>query len=75
MGQEIKSGVILRNLVSKVPSKTVDMIFKLVTNEPEIKEKIEQMFCFDYHKNFIDLGMELILGRNTIRHFKIKQLS
>ncbi len=75
MGLEIKSGVILRNLVSKVPSRTVDMIFKLVTNEPEIKERIEQMFCFDYHKNFIDLGMELILGRNTLRRFKIKQLS
>lgn len=74
MGQEIKSGMALRNLVAKIPSKTVDIIFNWARKDPAIEEKIKQQFCFDYHKNLVDFGMELILGRNTLRRSKFSLL-
>ena len=74
MGQEIKSGMALRNLVAKIPSKTVDIILNWAKKDPEIEEKIKQQFCFDYHKNLVDFGMELILGRNTLRRSKFSLL-
>lgn len=75
MGQEIKSGMILRNLISKIPSKTVDLIFKKAKNDSAIQENVKQIFCFDYHKNIIDFGMELILGRNTLRGSNLSKLN
>ncbi len=70
MGHEIKAGMVLRNLISKVPSKTVDVVFKWAREDSAIKEDVKQIFSFDYHKNIIDFGVKLILGRNTLRRSK-----
>ncbi len=71
MGKEIKSGIILRNLISKISPSKVDKVFNHLKNTPSINDKIKENFSFDYHKGIIELGMDLLLGRSKKRCSKL----
>lgn len=67
MGEQVKAGITLRNLLSKMPPKAIDLVFNWAKKNPAIKEKLEQSFCFDYHKDLIEFGINLMSGKNNLK--------
>ncbi|MEO0293919.1 MAG: NAD(P)/FAD-dependent oxidoreductase [candidate division WOR-3 bacterium] len=60
-GEEIKSGIMVRKLTSKMTSQIIDKFFYFLKENPSIKEELENAFRFDYHKDIITSGIKLFI--------------
>jgi digeranylgeranylglycerophospholipid reductase len=63
MGGEIKNGITVRKLASKMTPQMVDNFFEFLGKNPSIKEELEGKFCFDYHKEIIKTGVKFLLDK------------
>ncbi len=63
MGGEIKNGIIVRNLASKMTSQMVDNFFEFLSKNPSIKGELEGRFRFDYHKDIIKTGVKFLIDK------------
>jgi geranylgeranyl reductase family protein len=63
MGGEIKNGIIVRKLASKMTPQMVDNFFEFLSKNPSIKQELEGRFCFDYHKDIIKSVVKFLIDR------------
>jgi digeranylgeranylglycerophospholipid reductase len=63
MGDEIRNGIMVRNVVSKITPKLVDNIFDFLKKNPSVKEELENRFTFDYHQDLIKSGIKFFLNK------------
>jgi len=69
MGDEIKNGIMVRNVVSKITPRLVDNVFDFLKKNPSIKEKLESKFRFDYHQDVIKSGIKFFLNKIPKKFF------
>ena len=58
MGDEIKNGIMVRNVASKITPQLVDNVFAFLKKNPSVKEELEDRFTFDYHQDIIRSGIK-----------------
>ncbi len=63
MGDEIRNGIMIRNMASKISSKLVDNVFDFLKKNPSVKEDLENRFTFDYHQDIIKSGVKFFLNK------------
>ncbi len=63
MGDEIKNGIMVRNVASKFTPQLVDNVFDFLKKNPAIKEELENRFSFDYHQDIIKSGIKFFLNK------------
>ncbi len=63
MGDEIRNGIMVRNVASKITSQLVDNVFDFLKKNPSIKEDLENRFTFDYHQDIIKSGIKIFLSK------------
>lgn len=71
MGDEIKNGIMVRNVVSKITPKLVDNFFEFLKKNQSIKEKLENKFRFDYHQDVIKSGIKFFLNKVPKKFFSL----
>lgn len=71
MGDEIKNGIMIRNVASKVSSQLVDKVFDFLKRNPSLKEDLENRFAFDYHQDIIKYGMKFFLKEVPKKFFSL----
>ena len=69
MGDEIKNGIMVRNIVAKITPGLVDNIFDFMKKNPSIKEELETQFRFDYHQDIIKSGIKFFLNKIPKKFF------
>jgi digeranylgeranylglycerophospholipid reductase len=69
MGEEIKNGIMVRNLASKMTPRMVDTVFEFLEKNPSVKEELEDSFCFDYHKDIIKSGVKFLQNKISKKFF------
>jgi hypothetical protein len=63
MGDEIKNGIMVRNVAAKFTPQLVDNVFDFLKKNPSVKEELENRFRFDYHQDIIKSGVKFFLNR------------
>ncbi len=63
MGDEIRNGIMVRNVASKITPQLVDNVFGFLKKNPSIKEELENSFRFDYHQDIIKSGIKFFLNK------------
>ena len=63
MGDEIRNGIIVRDVASKITPQLVDNVFDFLKKNPSVKEKLENRFRFDYHQDIIKSGVKFFLKK------------
>jgi digeranylgeranylglycerophospholipid reductase len=71
MGEEIKNGIMVRNVVSKITPKLVDNVFDFLKKNPSIKENLAREFRFDYHQNIIKSGIKFFFNKVPKKFFSL----
>jgi digeranylgeranylglycerophospholipid reductase len=69
MGNEIKNGIMVRNVASKTTPQLVDNVFDFLKKNPSIKEDLENRFSFDYHQDIIKSGIKFFLNKIPKKFF------
>ncbi len=69
MGDEIKNGIMVRNMASKITPRLVDNVFDFLKKSPSIKQELENKFCFDYHQDIIKSGVKFFLNKIPKKFF------
>jgi len=69
MGDEIKNGIMVRNVVARITPGLVDNVFDFLKKNPSIKEKLESKFRFDYHQDVIKSGIRFFLNKIPKKFF------
>lgn len=69
MGDEIKNGIMARNVTSKFTPQLVDNVFGFLKKNPSVKKKLEKRFSFDYHKDIIKSGIKFFLNKMPNKFF------
>ncbi|MBN1694334.1 NAD(P)/FAD-dependent oxidoreductase [candidate division WOR-3 bacterium] len=69
MGDEIRNGIMVRNVASKINSQLVDNVFDFLKKNPSIKEDLESRFSFDYHQDIIKSGIKFFLNKIPKKFF------
>jgi digeranylgeranylglycerophospholipid reductase len=69
MGDEIRNGIMVRNVASKINSQLVDNVFDFLKKNPSIKEDLENRFSFDYHQDIIKSGIKFFLNKIPKKFF------
>jgi len=63
MGEEIRNGIMVRKVASKLTPKIVDNVFNFFKKNPSAKEELEEKFRFDYHRDIIKSGIGFFLKK------------
>jgi digeranylgeranylglycerophospholipid reductase len=63
MGDEIRNGIMVRSVASKISPQLVDNVFCFLKKNPSVKEELENRFCFDYHQDIIKSGIKFFLNK------------
>jgi digeranylgeranylglycerophospholipid reductase len=63
MGDEIKNGIMVRRVASKLTPQIVDNVFYFLKKNPSAKEELEDKFRFDYHRDIIKSGIGFFLNK------------
>jgi len=71
MGDEIKNGIMVRNVVARITPGLVDNVFDFLKKNPSIKEKLESKFRFDYHQDVIKSGIRFFLNKIPKKFFSL----
>ena len=69
MGDEIRNGIMVRNVASKITPQLVDNVFYFLKKNPSVKEELENRFCFDYHQDIIKSGIKFFLNKVPKKFF------
>lgn len=63
MGEEIKNGIMVRKVASKLSPQIVDNVFNFLKKNPSAKEELEDKFLFDYHRDIIKSGIGFFINK------------
>jgi digeranylgeranylglycerophospholipid reductase len=63
MGEEIRNGIMVRKMASKLTPQIVDNVFNFLKKNPTAKEELEDKFCFDYHRDIIKSGIGFFINK------------
>jgi digeranylgeranylglycerophospholipid reductase len=74
MGDEIKNGIMVRDLASKITPQLVDNVFDFLKKNPSVKEELENRFTFDYHQDIIKSGVKFFLNKIPNKFFSFASL-
>jgi len=74
MGEEIKNGIMVRKVASKLSPQIVDNVFNFLKKNPSAKEELEDKFNFDYHRNIIKSGIGFFLNKIPNKFYNFTSL-
>ena len=63
MGEEIRNGIMVRKVASKLTPRIVDNVFNFFKKNPSAKEELEEKFRFDYHRDIIKSGIGFFINK------------
>ncbi len=74
MGEEIRDGIMVRKVVSKLSPQIVDNVFNFLKKNPSVKEELEDKFSFDYHRDIIKSGIGFFLNKIPNKFYNFTSL-
>jgi digeranylgeranylglycerophospholipid reductase len=69
MGDEIKNGIMVRNVASKIAPQLIDNLFGFLKENPSVKLELENRFCFDYHRDIIKSSIKFFIDKVPKKFF------